>query len=91
MYRNTDLEAVKYHFQELYAEAERNRLIKNSRPFKPADPNRWFIRLFDRITSWAANWRCLLQGRLAQNLFPALNNLAMNPDPCTCAPEPCTQ
>ena len=91
MYRSTDLEVVKLHIQELYAEAERNRLIKNSKQFGPADQTRWYIRLLDSITTWVSKWRCLLQGRLPQNLFPGLNNLALNPGPCTCAPEPCTE
>ena len=91
MYRDSDLEVVKLHFQEFYAEAERNRLIKQSGVWEERRKNRWYVFLLNGIAAWMARWRCILQGRLPQSLFPGLNNLALNPSPCTCAPEPCTE
>jgi hypothetical protein len=91
MNRNSDLDYVKLHIQELYDEAERYRQVKNSQQFKPTEHTRWYIRLSDRITAWIAWWRCTLRGRLPQNLFPGLNDLILSPNPCGCAPEPCTE
>ena len=91
MYRNSDLDYVKLHIQELYAEADHYRLIKQSKQFEPADRNRWLIRLLDSVTTRIARWRCTLQGRLPQSLFPVLNNLALAPNPCACASEPCSE
>jgi hypothetical protein len=91
MYRHTDLDYVKLHIQELYAEADRERLIKNSNQYTNANHTRWFIRILDRFTAMIARWRCVLQGRFPQSLFPILNSLALAPNPCTCAPEPCSE
>ncbi len=91
MHRNSDLDYVKLHFQELYAEAERYRLIKNSKQFKPADQPRWYIHLFNSIVDWITRLSCLFQRRLPQDLFPGLSRLALNAGPCACAPEPCKE
>jgi hypothetical protein len=91
MNRFSDLDYVNLHFQELYAEAERYRQIKNSKQFEPVDQNRWYLNIWDRISGWVARWRCQLQGLIPQNWFPRFSNLALNPSPCTCTPEPCTE
>jgi hypothetical protein len=89
MYRHSDHEIVKYHFQELYAEAERNRLIKQSGLWVERRKNRWDVRLLNGIGTWIVSWRCILQGQFAQNLFPGLSKLAAGHNPCLCVPEPC--
>ena len=90
MYRYSDHEVVKYHFQEFYAEAERNRLIKQSGLWEERRKNRWDIRLLNGIGAWIASWRCTLQGQFAQSLFPGLLRISPDQNPCLCAPEPCT-
>ena len=91
MHRFSDLDYAKQHIQELYAEAEQYRLIKISKQFEQAGQTRWYVQLLDRLGAWVARWRCRLQGRLSQNLFPRFNTLALNPSPCACAPEPCPE
>ena len=91
MNQYSDLDYAKLHFQELYAEAERYRLIKNSKQFEPASQIRWYARLFEHLHAWIVRWRCIFQGRLSQNLVPGLNNLVLDPAPWTCAPEPCME
>lgn len=91
MYRNLDLDSVKLHYQELYAEAERYRLIKNSMLFNRIDQTRWYMRLLDGIGAWITRWRCTIQAQFSQNLFPGVSRLAAVQNPCQCLPEPCSE
>jgi hypothetical protein len=91
MHRFSDLDYVNLHFQELYAEAERYRQIKNSKQSEPVQVIRWYARILESISGWVARWRCQLQGRLSQHWLQRFSNLALKPGPCTCAPEPCTE
>jgi hypothetical protein len=90
MYRHSDHEVVNLHFQELYAEAARNRLIKQSGVLEERRKNRWDVRLLNGIGARIASWRCILQSQFAQGFFPGLRKMAAGQDPCLCAPEPCT-
>jgi hypothetical protein len=93
MHRFTDLDYAKLHFQELYAEAERERLIKNSKQFEPGNQTHWYVQILDRLSVWVARWRCKVQARIpqSQGLFYGLNLLAPAYNPCSCNPEPCTE
>jgi hypothetical protein len=91
MHRNSDLDYVNLHFQELYAEAERYRQIKNSKQFGAVQAIRWYAQTWDRLSRRVARWQCRLQQRLPQNWFPSITNLALKPGPCTCTPEPCRE
>jgi hypothetical protein len=90
MYRSTDLEVSRLHFQELSAEAARNRLIKQSGLWEERRNNRWYLHLLNGIGAWMARWRCILQGQFSQNLFPGMRRMAADQNPCLCMPEPCT-
>ena len=90
MYRSSDIEVVNIHYQELSAEAARNRLIKQSGLWEERRKNRWDVGLLNGIGAWIASWRCILQSQFAQGFFPGLRKMAADPDPCLCAPEPCT-
>jgi hypothetical protein len=90
MYRYSDHEIVNYHFQELYAEAARNRLIKQSGLWEERRQNRWDVRLLSGIGAWIVSWRCALQKHLSRSLFPGLSRMAAGQNPCMCVPEPCT-
>ena len=91
MYRHSDHEVVNFHFQELYAEATRNRLIKQSGLWEERRKNRWDVRLLNGIGAWLATWSCILQSQFSQGFFPGLRKMAATQDPCLCAPEPCTE
>ena len=91
MFRYTDFEIAKERTQEFYAEAERNRQIRIGKLSNPAERTRWFIWLLNIITTRITGWRCLLQARLPQSLFPIFHNLALAPDSCICVPEPCAE
>jgi hypothetical protein len=88
MYRSTDLEVVKLHFQELYDEAARNRLIKQSRVWEEHRKHRRYMHLLNGIGAWMVRWQCILQSQFSQNLLPGLRKLAADQNPCLCAPEP---
>jgi hypothetical protein len=91
MFRFTDLEIAKQRTQEFYAEAERNRRIKDRKQTERVVHIRWLVWLWSSITSRISRWSCLLQDRLPQSLSLLVRNLALAPNPCTCAPEPCTE
>jgi hypothetical protein len=91
MHRFSDLDYVNIHFQELYAEAERYRQIKNSKQFEPVRVSRWVAQIGERLSIWVARLQCRLQERLPRNLFSSFPNLGLKPGPCTCTPEPCTE
>jgi hypothetical protein len=91
MRRNSDFDYIKLHFQELYAEAERYRLIKNSKQSQPANTTRWYSRLWEHLTAWLTRLGCLFQNRIPQNMFPGVNRLVLDSGPCACAPEPCKE
>jgi hypothetical protein len=91
MYQHSDLEVVKLHFQELRAEADRNRLIKQSGLWEERGKNRWYLHLLTVIGAWLAKWSCILQSQLSKNLFPGIHRMAVIQDPCLCATQPCTE
>jgi hypothetical protein len=90
MYRYSDLEVVKLHIQDLYAEADRNSLIKQSGLWEERRKNRWDVRLLSSIVALLARWSCILQGQFSQSIFPGLSRISFNQDPCLCAPQACT-
>ena len=90
MYRSSDIEVVNLHYQELYAEAARNRLIRQSGLWEERRKNRWDVRLLISIGAWLARWNCTLQNQFSQGFFSGLLRNAPDPNPCLCAPEPCT-
>ncbi len=90
MFRHSDIEVSNFHFQELYAEAARNRLIRQSGLWEERRINRWDVRLLSRIGAWLARWSCTLQSQFSQGFFPGLRKMAAGQNPCLCAPEPCT-
>ena len=95
MYRNSDLDYIKLHVKELYDEAERYRLYKNSLMYKPINHDRWYIRLSDTITAsltnWISVWKCRLQSFIQADVIRGMNLNRIYLDPCTCSPQPCAE
>jgi hypothetical protein len=90
LFRNTDIDVIDLHRQQLIAEAEQYRMVEESRVFGSANQARRHIRWVESFTARVARWRCLLEYRLPQFLFPGFATLRLVPIPCTCSPEPCT-
>jgi hypothetical protein len=93
MYRNTDLDYVSLHRQDIYAEAERNRLIKASGILQERRQNSWWMKSLRVIPVWLARWSCAIQATLVQGrlsvFYPTASRLPIFSDPCVCAAEPC--
>ena len=91
MYRPSDLEVNRLHYQEFHAEAARNRLIKQSGLWEERRKNRWIVHLLDAIGVWMARWSCILQSHFSQSLFPGIRKMTTDQNPCLCQPEPCAE
>ncbi len=99
MFRYSDLETVRRHNQELYAEAERYRLLKNGQLEKQAEQGHSNKSLLVNIKTWITDsitqLGCAIQAWMAQGLSrgnaAGRSRLAPVDYQCRCQPEPCAE